>query len=618
LYSLESFEKKIVSVRGIQRLKEWLILGGTEGLLAVNLNTNENKWLENFYVYGFVNNEFTNEYFASTTEGLVALNLDENGNPKSKLTYPNNDNGMIGVLFLDSKSFLFGGIYEGLYKYHDLKAEKLAIKPFNNLGIANVKSIAYHEPYYWISTHKGLFMLNKELEIEYYFSKENGLSDEFVYGTVKDKDNFVWCSTNNGLNKIDATTKQVWNFNTQHGLPAKEFNTNAFFTRFNGNVLFGSVDGFVEFSSVQHAELNSKQSISIHSLVANNSSLLIQHDRLGNEIIHLNADQRFFKASVQTIHYINPQSALISYFLEGVDTDWQRGKGLQNISYFNLKPNTYKLYLSNDQRLGIPNESSSSSLRVILIQVDGYFWEYWWGKVLLYSLGVVLLVCFVVWSYRQKLAKKQIELEEQLRLENERNRIAKDLHDDLGTGLTQIMMLNEISMHQLRKQNFTTDLLMQTSEISRNLVSNMNDLIWVLKPEKESLEEVVATLREKLTRIFENSTLQFNFTANIEESKQVVNSVLRRNMLLLLKELSNNSLKHAAAKTVLVHISSRDNRINIDYSDDGKGFNLEEVAEKGNGLRSIQNRVEQFQGILVMNSKPDKGVQVHIEIPQKQ
>jgi len=65
-------------------------------------------------------------------------------------------------------------------------------------------------------------------------------------------------------------------------------------------------------------------------------------------------------------------------------------------------------------------------------------------------------------------------------------------------------------------------------------------------------------------------------------------------------------------------MTSRDNRINIDYSDDGKGFNLEEVAEKGNGLRSIQNRVEQFQGILVMNSKPDKGVQVHIEIPQKQ
>ena len=219
------------------------------------------------------------------------------------------------------------------------------------------------------------------------------------------------------------------------------------------------------------------------------------------------------------------------------------------------------------------------------------------------------------WMYRQKLAVKHSQLDEQLKLELERKRIAKDLHDDLGTGLTQIIMLNEMALMDLSKRSDSTNYLKQVSEISRNLVSNMNDLIWVLKPEKESIDSLFAILREKLHRIFDYSDLQLTLKIETEQSSRIISSAVRRHILLLCKELSNNTLKHAKATQVHVEIGIVKDMLLLNYSDNGIGFSVENALGNGNGLVSINDRVSKLQGKMKMISSINNGLHVVIEIP---
>jgi len=384
-------QRKINTIRAIERIGNWLVLGTNQGILAWNLINNTKLWLSDYTVLTFNRAKKTNELVANTYNGILSIHLNKLGIPEIESII---NNYGVGIFIENKNSILFGGEYDNIYQYKDEKIEIIDIKSFNNNKVRFIKSISFIQDHYWISTHKGLFVLNDKLEIVQVMNKKNGLVDEFIYGVTEDKDKFIWCSTNKGLHKIDPKTWQIWHFNKQNGLPENEFNTNAFYTCSDGTVYFGSVNGFVSFNSIKQEKPADLTSISIHSLFGSESKLEISTSIDGKEMIYMSKNQHFFRAQIQTINYLNPQNAQIAYFLDGIDFNWQVDLGIQNISYSNLPPGEYSLYLSEKplanfntvKELVKAEELETSdgvSLRVIQFHKEGYFWEYWWGVFIL-------------------------------------------------------------------------------------------------------------------------------------------------------------------------------------------------------------------------------------------
>jgi signal transduction histidine kinase len=197
----------------------------------------------------------------------------------------------------------------------------------------------------------------------------------------------------------------------------------------------------------------------------------------------------------------------------------------------------------------------------------------------------------------------------------ERNRIARDMHDDLGSGLSKIWILCEVAKTQLQESDKTWVPLDRISTSSKELVDGLQDIIWVLNPREDSLESLSSYIREYAARFFEplNSNVAFVYPEEIREAR--LTDVQRRNVFLIVKETLNNIAKHARCRSVVISIEQAPGEIILCLQDDGIGFDSEQVRRFGNGLRNMKSRMQEIGGSYLLESVPGKGTSVRLTIP---
>jgi signal transduction histidine kinase len=146
-------------------------------------------------------------------------------------------------------------------------------------------------------------------------------------------------------------------------------------------------------------------------------------------------------------------------------------------------------------------------------------------------------------------------------------------------------------------------------------VDNLQDIIWVLNPKNDTLDNLAAYIREYALKFFEpfGIELQFNYPETFDNVK--LSEETRRNLFLVMKESFNNIAKHAWCNEVTVTIEPAASLIRLKVEDDGKGFDMEKVRQFGNGLINMKNRIEQTGGIYKIESAPGKGTVTTIELP---
>jgi signal transduction histidine kinase len=241
------------------------------------------------------------------------------------------------------------------------------------------------------------------------------------------------------------------------------------------------------------------------------------------------------------------------------------------------------------------------------------------------SLLLVVLIISTIWfflqkqEYLKKLKNEEIsnmKTEQELKelnammhgQEEERNRIASDLHDRLGARLSSIKLLFQSEQNETTS-NLKSKLLenineaiKETREISHNLSTDMLTRFGI----ETALKDMVRTINdaEKIKAEIAIYGLQKRLPLEVE-----------RNIYHIALELINNTIKHAKAENITLQISQIDEEINVFYEDDGKGFDVQNVADSGMGMRSIYARVNTINGAVYFNSKPGKGINVVMTIP---
>lgn len=241
---------------------------------------------------------------------------------------------------------------------------------------------------------------------------------------------------------------------------------------------------------------------------------------------------------------------------------------------------------------------------VIYTVFDNKFLMSFHAKRTTYHIAIVLeLVLF--WhalSKKEELEKIDKEREKFIAInrtkEEERNRIAKEMHDDIGSSLTSIRLLSETAL--LKQDNQTN--LVKISKQSSDLVNSFNEIIWSINSKNDSLANLISYVRSYTINYFEgiNINIHINIPENIPEFE--LSSEIRRNLFLVTKESLNNLVKHSKAKDAWLIISINNNSLKIRIEDNGNGFNETNIQSYSNGLKNMEERIRNIGGVFSLKS----------------
>jgi signal transduction histidine kinase len=194
-----------------------------------------------------------------------------------------------------------------------------------------------------------------------------------------------------------------------------------------------------------------------------------------------------------------------------------------------------------------------------------------------------------------------------------RNKIASDLHDDLGATLSSISIMSELVNQEFKNQSpRASSLLEKIGSSSRNMIESVNDMVWAINPQNDSFENIIKRMRTFGSEILsaKDIAFHFDFDKNLAQSKLKMD--IRRNFYLIFKEAVNNIAKYSGATNAFVVIWNHNTDLKMTIRDDGNGFEMD-TPNRGNGLVNMHQRAEIMKARFNLKSMLGKGTTIELE-----
>jgi two-component system sensor histidine kinase UhpB len=218
--------------------------------------------------------------------------------------------------------------------------------------------------------------------------------------------------------------------------------------------------------------------------------------------------------------------------------------------------------------------------------------------------GIVLLGLLSFFVY------KNYSTRQKLKLQTLRNKIASDLHDDVGSTLTSISIFSQIAKEQSKE---VIPLLDSIGESSRKMLDAMADIVWTINPENDQFEKIILRMRSFAYELLGAKGIDFEFSADENISKLKLSMEVRKNLYLIFKEATNNIVKYAEASKAMFTIKEENDNLKMIIRDNGKGFDVNKTIE-GNGLKNMKKRATEIGAQLLMESHPGSGTMIQLKV----
>ncbi|MDR0532680.1 MAG: histidine kinase [Verrucomicrobiales bacterium] len=282
---------------------------------------------------------------------------------------------------------------------------------------------------------------------------------------------------------------------------------------------------------------------------------------------------------------------------------YETGPGeLKPIEYDRLAPGHYVFSVQDVDVWG----EAQGGIGVFEFSVSAPYWERPWFWVL--CIGAVNVLVLLLWRYRIYLKARRLDS-----LNQERLRIAQDLHDDLGSYITHISLLSSYAETQPSTPESLSS-LREISKVTRNLVAALSETVWMVNPKNDNLESLVGFLCRHIEQQCMIAKVRCRINALALTDYREVPSNLRHHIILAVKEALNNALKHSGTKELHARIAFENSVLHIVIGDQGKGFYVGDVKQ-GNGLTNMQRRMEVIGGKFSIESNEGKGTTVRFAVP---
>jgi signal transduction histidine kinase/ligand-binding sensor domain-containing protein len=511
------------------------------------------------------------------------------------------------VLFEDSKKHLWAG--------HDLKAVTI-FKQHNKdfIPLSDVPIIGdlagfsedKQQAKMWLAVSPSLYSVREKD----YKITDSLMTDLAIVSIKNDGKNGLWLGTNKGLQHFDLTTKKAQQYSLADGLNGLEMRVRSILQKKDGTFLFGCGNGIVSCGKDGVQPLKAKAFPYISAFTVNDTTpqyLRCSKTGVANpsemQAIQLNYDENLLGFTLNALEYSDPNSCRIRYVLTGIDRDTVEIRSGTQIRYPNLSPGSYqfKVWAANSD--GIWNLQAHE----LAINIRPAFWQTWWFKAL--ALAAFVGIIYFYFHLRDLQRK---------RLQNLRNNLSRDLHDELGSTLSSISILSESAKNREAQPNNSLD---QIGQRAREAMDSVSDMVWAIKPQNDPLTAVARRMRLFAAEILEPQDINIQFSMSDEVQNLQLLSEQRKEFYLIFKEAITNCAKYSQATTVDIRLEKKGKMLVLTIHDNGKGFDWEAVTTdnnrtlNGNGLRNMAVRAQTLKAQLSVETKPNEGTTIRLEVP---
>lgn len=465
----------------------------------------------------------------------------------------------------------------------------------------------------WAATLSGLLCIDVLSQESYLYNENDGLLNSYLHAIEK-VSNELWFSNNHGI--VRAVIKNGKNtksfpvlsfeqYGMSDGLPTEAFNGGASGKLSSGKLLFGSASGLIWFSPDRFRSSGKSFPVRLVALQINGRNF---SDTLQPEFVkkmELKHNQHTLLFRFQGILYTDIGKLAYRYKLKGFDDDWNYSGNANEARYRGLSPGKYVFMASARHLQG----SWTSPVCIDITIVPPY-----WKSPVFYIPCLILIISSTLLTIRyfsrRRLIEELKQFQKEREIEQERKRISREMHDDIGAGLTQIILMSEALV-----EHYSNEKAKRIAVISRSLVENITEIIWSLRQETVTLQELLAYLREQFSEMLEEKKCIYAINFCEPENNPVLDFKRKRNIYLILKEVMHNAIKHSNAEQISMYSRISPGRLRFVIEDNGIGFDPKNSIA-GNGLRNIELRAAELNALFTVHSSMVTGsTVVQLDVP---
>ncbi len=466
-----------------------------------------------------------------------------------------------------------------------------------------------NERRFWVSFSGGLKRYHwngKDIPVEdMEISEENGLSNNSVYSVAFDGKGRLWAVTASGIVTIEFARDEknfyIRKWNDADGItPENLHGANTGMDDF-GNMWVQLVDRLYIFSSGNiHLQRESPEVVitNVQLSLQQTNWKLYTDSLLGYMQIPfrpvlpagLNSLGIFYKG----ISFRDYSGLEYSYRLNGDSSSWSAGQKNGFISFVGLPPGKYQFMVKvKDSNNGWSRPAEFS------FEILKPFWQRWWFILLLLFLTGYLV--FALFQFR---------LHEKLVVLNVRQKLHRDLHDDIGATLSSIKVYTEV----LQDDPGNSIIIGLIRENAEDMISQLELIAWATNPQNDSFKSLCELMKKYAIPACYAKKIDFDFRTDSIQSQLIIPGNVRKNLFLVFKEAINNILKYSEATACKAEMVIRNHKFILEISDNGKGMKKEE-RDHGYGMQNMHKRAEELKGTLDLITAPGMGVTIRMVIP---
>ena len=462
-------------------------------------------------------------------------------------------------------------------------------------------------PNLYIATNAGLFLLHKDnLSIE--SSPINKMLPFTSITNLLVERNTIWLFGEKGLYQYNSQEKTGRLFSIEDGLPSNNFKEYSFLYSSSGKCITGTNNGILSFYPEKLLDKVYPPRAQIINMYVNDSSTGFLSNPQESSHVVLEHDQNTFSFDYSCIGFQHAQATEYEYKLDGFDENWIRGGTTHYTRYSRIGPGNYIFHI----RTIDPKGKISPFSKTLNIEIRKAFWQTTLFRILMVVFGGLLIWLLIKWYLNIRIHKHQVEFEKLQAIEKERTRIATDMHDDLGAGLSRIKFLSEIIGMKKQLQQPIEEDITSNSNYANEMIGKMGEIVWALNEKNDSLSDLLSYTRSYATEYLLTNGIRCQVNAPADFPTVFVSGEFRRNIYLTIKEALHNIVKHARADHVILTIHIDKNLI-IVIQDDGIGFDGKNIRPFSNGLNNMQKRMKDILGNLEILQK--NGTRIILSVP---
>jgi signal transduction histidine kinase len=312
----------------------------------------------------------------------------------------------------------------------------------------------------------------------------------------------------------------------------------------------------------------------------------------------LNYSQNVLTFEFTAIDFEQGEGLNFEYRLDPFDRDWVQAGTNRAVTYTSLDGGNYTFRVRSINEWGLRSEREA----VFKLHIRPPFYRTWW----FFALCTIALggLFFTILRYRelQRLEKEQI-----------RQRIARDLHDDVGSTLSSISILSDAALSGTERES-EKQRLGNIGEKARSALDSISDIGWAVNPQNDSMEKVTGHIIRFAVEMLEPAGIVVDVFTDKKANALKLPMEQRKEFYLIFKEAINNCGKHSKAKNARISLTCEEGKLQLEISDDGVGFDPEKQTS-GNGMHNMRARANAINGQIEVRSAPGRGTAVVLSLP---